>query len=274
MTKEWVEKRIAEAREEAQKYREQIVECISESDMSALDKAQALKSLDKLNGYNRSMFKHTVLFAGITAYQDDPERRRAWVKKVEDLPIEDLIALTWEVENCESRYLDSEPVEFDGDIIITDPCYVIRSENEMTPDDWGASGYGENMGALGITHYMSRDTLYGDWGCTVYDTDSGEEIGEFCADAGMVSVMLLDDVLRYNPAFDYHLVKCWTTAWIEDFKGTVQFVVTEHSGTYEYDSEFHKAGDKWFDYHVEVVGHGINKKTGKPINFVCKQTEL
>ena len=26
------------------------------------------------------------------------------------------------------------------------------------------------------------------------------------------------------------------------------------------------------DYMVEVVGHGINKKTGEPINFVGKQT--
>lgn len=35
-----------------------------------------------------------------------------------------------------------------------------------------------------------------------------------------------------------------------------------------------KKGDYWEDYVLEVVGHGINKVTGKPINFVGKQTGL
>lgn len=32
-----------------------------------------------------------------------------------------------------------------------------------------------------------------------------EKIGYFCADAGMVAVFLLDEVLKYNPDFDYHI---------------------------------------------------------------------
>ena len=38
------------------------------------------------------------------------------------------------------------------------------------------------------------------------------------------------------------------------------------------DSEWHKKGDKWRDYRVQVVGHGIDKTTGKPLNFVSFQT--
>jgi hypothetical protein len=176
------------------------------------------------------------------------------------------------------RYLDSEPIEFDGNIIITDPCYIIRAEHHgtepITKDDWEACNGGSNMEALGINHYMTRDTIYGDWGCTTFNTDTNEVIGEFCADAGLVSVFLLDEVLKYNPDFNYHIERPWTTTLINDFKGTVQFVVKQVKGTYESDSEYWNAGDTWVDYEVEVVGKGINKVTGKPFNFIGTQTGL
>lgn len=236
----------------------------------------------------------------------------------------------WNYQNKYDRYLDSEPVEFDGDIIITDPCYIEKDNPEVgerprwedyftysspteypdyrkaTPEeidnlddiekiilelgaddsviykseqferekqlyseaedeyeknnlsDWEKSDCGKNMEALGFSsHYITRDTLEGDWSCTTYNSDTEEVIGHFCADAGMVSVFLLDDVLRYNPNFDYHITKPWTTTWIKDFKGTVQIIVKEES--YE-------------DYAIEVIGYGINKKTGEAINFEGKQT--
>ena len=90
----------------------------------------------------------------------------------------------------------------------------------------------------------------------------------------MVAVFLLDEVLKYNPEFDYHINRPWTTALVKNFKGTIQFVVTEETGEYENDSEWHKKGDKWRDYQVQVVGHGIDKTTGKPLNFVSFQTGL
>ena len=159
------------------------------------------------------------------------------------------------------RYLDSEPVEFDGDIIITDPCYIMSDSGN---DDWGRCEYGENMEALGITHYMTRDTIYGDWSCSVYNSDNHRKIGDFCADAGLVSVFLLDDVLKYNPSFDYHINRKWTTALIKNFKGAVQFVVEEEQYQFE--------GKDYTDYNVKVVGRGINKRSGKPMNFVGLQT--
>ena len=70
-------------------------------------------------------------------------------------------------KNWIAVYLDGEPMEFDGDIIITDPCYIMKED-----DDWATCAYGENMEALGITHYMTRDTLYGDWSCTTFDSDT------------------------------------------------------------------------------------------------------
>ena len=43
---------------------------------------------------------------------------------------------------------------------------------------------------------------------------------------------------------------------------------------YETTTKCHKAGEKWEDYTVHVVGHGVNKKTGAPINFRSEQTSL
>ena len=199
--------------------------------------------------------------------EDDYEDVHKWVKQ------SGVVELFYKYRNKNNlrRYLDME-MEFDGDIIITDPCYIMRENNELTENDWSACNYGEDMDALGITHYMTRDTLYGDWSCTTFDTDTKEVIGQFCADAGLVSVFLLDEVLKYNPEFDYYLNKKWTTTWIRDFKGTVEFVVKHIDGYYEEDSPYWKKGDYWEDYALEVVGHGINKVTGEPINFVGKQT--
>lgn len=122
-------------------------------------------------------------------------------------------------------------MKFKGDIIITDPCYIAKDN-----DDWFKCETGENMEALGFDNYITSDTLYGDWSCTTYQYDIGhfdsndilryepiKEIGNFCADAGMVGVFLLEEVLKYNPNFDYHITKPWTTTLIKDFDGTVRF---------------------------------------------------
>lgn len=172
------------------------------------------------------------------------------------------------IESCKcnresyNELLDSEPMEFDGDIIITDPCYIMRAKHHgtipMYENDWEESEYGYNMEKLGIHNYMTRDTLCGDWSCTVYNTDTKAEIGEFCADAGLISVINLDEVLKYNPDFDYHINKPWTTTLIKNFKGTVQFVVEMECGI----------------FNVKVIGNGIDKETGEPINFEGFQTGL
>lgn len=152
-------------------------------------------------------------------------------------------------------------MKFKGDIIITDPCYICKD------DDWHKCHYGDSMNVLGIKNYICRDTIYGDWSCTTYNSDTNEEIGEFCADAGMVAVFLLDEVLKYNPDFDYHITRPWTTTLIRDFDGDVDFKVVHTEGIFEDDSRWHKKGDKWEDDSVQVVGTGN-------INFIGLQTGL
>lgn len=143
-------------------------------------------------------------------------------------------------------------MKFKGDIIVTDPCYIIKDNS----DYWDKCGWGENMGALGLTNYISESTRYGDWSCSTWSTprkdveaqleelntlgrwelmkqygedsvqakiyddkiaDASLNVGHFCA--GMVAVFLLDEVLKYNPDFDYHINREWTTTLIKDFDG-------------------------------------------------------
>lgn len=86
---------------------------------------------------------------------------------------------------------------FQGTIIITDPCYIVKkcteknpypfpwttvnikapnidemikqyTEWEKTHDDWLKCDYGSNMAVLGIYNYITESTIYGDWSCTTY----------------------------------------------------------------------------------------------------------
>lgn len=177
-------------------------------------------------------------------------------------------------------------------IIITDPCYVVKDNPEQNPypfpfvaglrdkmgeekweelrsnyrkwerdhDDWEKCAYGENMEALGIHNYLSSNTIYGDWSCTTYNTDTKEVLGHFCADAGMVAVFELDEVLKYDPDFNYHTERPWTTTTIENFTGDIDIDVFPISGVDE-------NGKEWEYEEVRVIGKGN-------INFYTTQTGL
>lgn len=115
----------------------------------------------------------------------------------------------------------NESKYFKGDIIITDPCYIIKDNT----NDWVKCNCGEAMEKLGITNYLCNSTIYGDWSCVTYNKTTNEKLGRFCADAGLVAVFLLDEVLKYNPSFNYHKEKPWTTTLIEDFDGYISINV-------------------------------------------------
>ena len=174
---------------------------------------------------------------------------------------------------------------FKGTIVITDPCYIIKENPIKCPNeedystqeelaykaaldkyfeesrkynDWDKCNYGENMGVLGIHNYISESTIYGDWGCTTYQTEEepkellesilrvlndnlenkeygddglsipkvGKAIGEFCADAGLVGVFLLDEILAYNPDWKSWIEEhSWCATIIENFEGEVEYYI-------------------------------------------------
>lgn len=246
MNKEWVEEKMKLRQKEIQRIKAKIISQLVVSGLFDERGAESFivnpKSVLNQENYDK--------------YEDFYSKARL---------AEDFSALEKEESMDYEIYLDSDPVMFDGDIIITDPCYVIKED---------LKGNYYNFKSVGVEHSMVRDTLYGDWSCTVYNTDSGEVLGNFCADAGMVSVLSLDEILQYNPEFDYHITKPWATTLIRNFKGSVQFMVKEDRWVLDRDTSYGKAGEELVDYYVEVVGNGINTKTGEPLNFIGAQTGL
>lgn len=130
---------------------------------------------------------------------------------------------------------------FNGDVVITDPCYVFKDEHwsgickEELPD-----------GSLSLRPFLKKNficqpTIYGDWRCTVFDKDDSDNVyGEFTADAGMVAVMLLDDILRYDEAYkikpdfkEWIKDHSWCVAVLKDFCGDIEYKISEN-GKYAY----------------------------------------
>ena len=153
------------------------------------------------------------------------------------------------LESKGPKYLRSNDLKFDHqDVLITDPCYVTLD------DDWHKSGCGSRMEALGIRHYLTRDTIYGDWSCTVFNKDTEEKIGEFCADAGLVSVFYLDEVKAYNHDIEKWIEEHqWCATIIRDFTGIVYIDLAPEKNSYSFE--------------VQVIGEGN-------INFFSSQTGL
>lgn len=145
---------------------------------------------------------------------------------------------------------------------------AIKQWREDNPDDWIVCDYGDNMEALGIHTYMTHSTLYGDWSCTTYDKDTKKPIGEFCADAGLVSVFLMSEVIAYNPDMEEWVKNHpWCATVIPNFEGDVSFIIVHREGTYEEDTEYWKKGEPWTDDSLIVEGTGN-------VNFTTRQTGL
>lgn len=290
MNQTWVDQKIKEFQDEVSHIKEELIESITNRyDLEDSDRRNLLSALNVDNWSYEQMVKFEMIrFCGFHHYfkkgtsYDELEKDPGYIDfqrwAAETRRKAQRIYDYWiynKGQGIYQRYLDSQPKFFEGDIIITDPCYITREPATLEEeDDWRVCNYGDDMDALGLKTWMTRTTIYGDWSCHTFNVDTDEPIGQFCADAGLVGVFLLDEVLQYNPEYNDHIEKEWTTTLIKDFKGTVQFIVNEHTGTWEDDSEFHKKGDTWVDYEVQVIGEGVNRITGEPIRFITKQTGL
>lgn len=71
---------------------------------------------------------------------------------------------------------------------------------------------------------------------------NGKEIGTCCADAGLIGVFPLVDILNYNPKFEEYLLKSWCVARINNSIGTAQIKIL-------FDEEA-------YAFCYNVLGHG------------------
>ena len=129
-------------------------------------------------------------------------------------------------------------MKFKGTIVITDPCYLGCGNEKLDDNWWEESDYGERLEKFEFTTYMTKDTLIGDWSWHTYETETKNIIGQFCADAGLVGVYLLEEILKLNPNFEQWAQEhSWCATIIKDFDGDIK---------YEYDDEdddlFHIVG--------------------------------
>ena len=154
-------------------------------------------------------------------------------------------------------------------------------EESRKYNDWDKCNYGENMEVLGIHNYISEPTIYGDWSCTTYKIDEepkdfvdsvlqalkdnledeeygedessipyeGEYIGGFCADAGLVGVFLLDEILAYNPEWKSWIEEhSWCATIIENFEGEVEYYIDK------VDKEAHIVGTGNINFYTNQTG--------------------
>lgn len=305
MNRQWVERKNKEKLSKIAEQKNRIINDIN--NCTFLNDEVKKKLIECVNEYEKEPYRTASRMSIILMrYAED-------VDEIELSDIDDFVE-SLDIDNyimnlryCSyNMYLDSELVEFDGDLLITDPCYIVKDRDESTrpkwgdymrlndyrgmseeerravgyyedyarmrsamdkwdeenPDDWDVCECGHNMEAIGLTKCMTRSTIYGDWSCTVFNLDTKQPIGKFCADASMVGVFDLSEVLSYNQDYDDYIEKDWVATVIKNFKGTVQFIVEENKRA---------NGDR---FNVKVVGRGVNNITGEPLNFITSQTGL
>lgn len=142
-----------------------------------------------------------------------------------------------------------ERFDIEGDIIITDPCYIKKYVH--------------------TTH--NQDTYYGDWGCHVWETDEtfkpsddAETIGEFCADAAEVCVTDIRNAHDPDGLEKYLSEHSHVAFVLRGFKGIIEYVT--NTVFFEYNGEL-------LSEDVLII-NGKGTVNGKPFCFTTRQTSL
>lgn len=110
-------------------------------------------------------------------------------------------------------------VDFNGTIIIGDPCEMVTSG-----EDWQKCNWGEHMEKIGINHFLYVEF---EEDATAVVSDTGAKLGSFCTDSCAIVVMYLADLLKYNPSFNQHIEypENWTV--IHNFVGKIETKIIE-----------------------------------------------
>ena len=162
--------------------------------------------------------------------------------------------------------------EFDGDILITDPCYVNLREVGIQIDWDSREAWIKKRGLFNTTYY-------GDWGCTVYTVEpdsrvgyigpDSEYVGKFCADAGLVCVLDMRDARKISPDIDGWIAGHeWCATIIKGFRGRVRLMTQTSKKWYVYEGT-----RKYYD-DTELRVRGDGTVDGKPFGFESMQTSL
>ncbi len=156
-------------------------------------------------------------------------------------------------------------MKFKGKLIITDPCYITKDQDwddpyELTLSSNGVTAISENTG-IGDGTWQAYRTDRDPWEVTkeiqewidnnsaegrtdsFYDkleskiqSYAKENLGKFCADAGMSCVAELESLKAYNPeAEEFINEHGWCVAELPDFDGDVYSTRVYFPGSYGYE---------------------------------------
>lgn len=112
---------------------------------------------------------------------------------------------------------------FKGNIIIIDPCYFIKSEDDFEL----CSNNGEDvsnldLSKLGFTDYLCFE--FPDDPQIVIEQNSKKIIGGICQDSCLMSVVYKNELQKYNPDYDEDLnLSVRNITIIENFIGDIEY---------------------------------------------------
>lgn len=153
MTIEQIKQKNAEGEKTFNNIKQEIIAKVEAYD-KWLDEDMKRKTLDMLrwSHYNNSHSSWLNDLCSISSkfmFSDciDKAERYMWFKNNVEI-IFDYLYINYD------NLLDSEIKTFDGDIIITDPCYIL-TEKDRNNDDLNLY----KLNSLGITNYLVEDTI-------------------------------------------------------------------------------------------------------------------
>lgn len=136
-------------------------------------------------------------------------------------------------------------MKFKGDILITDPCYIVKDEAA-----WDLCQYGEEMQKVGMKTFLTAFTEDEDTQ-VVFNTNTNEKLGEFCSDSTAISVVLLDEALAHNPDFKKDIKeRPYIACIIKKFDGDIEIVESQGEDN---EKIFTFVGKGNINFHTAVV---------------------
>ena len=234
---------------------------ITEEEMEFVEEIsnQIIKNLDSLKNMNHDKKDEIKKMFVSRKYEDAAEELLNEMKSTKELAsyrkwlvsnrIYELMGRLLSISEYK-ELLDSIPMQFNGDIIIIDPEFIFK-----TPQDAIAAADGMKMQKLGFEKVLSCK-CFGEQKRKIINDDTLENIGNANnkEKGDIIGVFDLKELLKYNDNFqdDSTLNEHYTK--IRHFKGTVQYQIIK---------------DEIYDdvYHSFIIGRGINRISGEPLNF-------
>lgn len=105
---------------------------------------------------------------------------------------------------------------FSGSIVIGDPSYFVK-----TDEDWELCDYGTSLNKLGFSEYLFIE--FPDDPQIVIDTMTNEVLGGLCQDSGVIVVVYKNELELYNADYEKGFLGTKNRAIIDDFEGEVEY---------------------------------------------------